>query len=72
MTSKEFLKWDPPPVAHCQVGGHPIYGNLVSSDDPDYEIVNGEPMCLEHFEQGVPDVETVGRGTTKGGCHGID
>ncbi len=75
MKLKEFLNWKRPPVAYCQVDNHPIFGNPISADDPDYEIFDGKPICFEHFYDKLGDEvdkHPIGRGSPHGGCHGID
>jgi len=50
------------PVAHCQVGNHPIYANH------DYVMKNEKPICLTHREEQLPEIENVGHGSPHGGC----
>lgn len=46
----------------CQVGNHPIPA------DQKYKMLNDKPICLKHYEDTLPEIETGGRGTPHGGA----
>ena len=71
MSLTQFWESKPKPVAVCQDGGHPIYGNPISSDFPAYRMLDGKPICFEHYaKRQLPEIENAGRGSPHGGCHG--